>query len=48
MQLIDILKQLPEVEDAREYTAGNAGMMVDVVPSKDGLRRIAITVCRNK
>ncbi len=47
IQLIDILKQLPEVEDARECTADKAGTLGDVAPGKNGLRKIAITVSSN-
>ncbi len=45
LQLIDILKQLPEVKDARECAAEEGEMPVDTAPDKDGLRRIAVTVC---
>ncbi len=47
IQLVDILKQLPAVEDARECAADGAEMAVGGAPSQDGLRRIAVTVCAN-
>ena len=47
MQLIDILRQLPEVEDAREYATDEADTLSDNAPGKDGLRRIAITISGN-
>ena len=45
IQLVDILKQLPAVEDARECAADEAEVTVGGAPSQDGLRRIAVTVC---
>jgi hypothetical protein len=47
MPLLDILKQLPAIEDAREKTDsgdGRDGAALD----KKGLRKIAITICRTK
>jgi F0F1-type ATP synthase membrane subunit b/b' len=48
IQLIDILKQLPEVENARECEGDKAEMLVDAAPGRDKLKRIAITVSSNK
>jgi hypothetical protein len=45
IQLVDILKQLPEVKDAREHSAE---ALVGGARSKDSLRRIAITVSGHK
>jgi hypothetical protein len=47
MPLLDILKQLPAIEDAKEKTDsgdGRDGAALD----KKGLRKIAITICRTK
>ena len=44
IQLIHILKQLPEVEDARECDPGDDGT-VDTAPGRGRLKRIEITVC---
>ena len=43
IQLIDILRQLPEVKDATECTS-KAGVLVGDTPGKDNLRRISVTV----
>lgn len=45
MQLIDILKQLPEVDEAQEYTPEDGDYDS---PAKEGEKRIRITVCNNK
>ena len=45
MQLIDILKELPEVDDARDYTPEDGD--IDT-PCKEGGKRIRITVCNTK
>ncbi|MFC1892961.1 hypothetical protein ACFLYR_02840 [Chloroflexota bacterium] len=44
-QLVDILKQLPSVEDARECATDGAEVVVGGAPSQDGRKRIAVTVC---
>ena len=44
LQLVNILKQLPEVEDARECSAEKSETLDDNTPGKDRLRRIEITV----
>jgi hypothetical protein len=43
IQLIDILKQLPEVKDAAECTS-KAEVLVGDAPGKDCVRRISVTV----
>ena len=48
IQLTNILKQLPEVEDAREDTVDKDEMLDGIAPSKDRVRRISITVPRNR
>ena len=48
MQLIDILKQLPEVADAREYTPDDSESVDIDASANDGKIRIAVTVCSGK
>jgi hypothetical protein len=47
MPLLDILRQLPAIEDAREMADSGDGRD-DAAPDKKGLKRIAITICRPK
>jgi hypothetical protein len=47
MPLIDILKQLPDIELAEERIDSGDGRD-DTAPDKKGLKRIAVTLCRTK
>jgi hypothetical protein len=47
MPLIDILKQLPDIEMAEERVDSGDGHG-ETTPDKKGLKRIAITLCRTK
>ncbi len=47
MPLIDILKQLPDIEVAEERIDSGDGRD-DTAPDKKGLKRIAVTLCRTK
>ena len=48
MQLIDILKQLPEVADAWEHTPEDSQSGDTDAPADDGKKRITVTVCSGK